>query len=86
MGPARRILTIPGWQFRAIILGVVGRSTVPEGMPVLFARNLDQMNVVLWDGRLFALPADEGQFDCERVRRGEHTRSFEASDPRRCDN
>jgi hypothetical protein len=58
----------------SILLGV-------SGQPVLYETGVDGMNIVLWNGRFYALPADEGAFDYERMRQGGYSRSFEADSP-----
>jgi len=57
----------------AILLGVFD-------VPVLYEKDVDGMNIVLWRARLFALPNDEGVFDSDRMRRGGYSRSYESSE------
>ena len=54
----------------AILLGL-------SGQPVLYESGVHGMNIVLWNSRFYALPADEGAFDPGRT----YSRSFEADEP-----
>jgi SAM-dependent methyltransferase/glycosyltransferase involved in cell wall biosynthesis len=46
--------------------------------PVLVAANRRGLNVVLWNGRYYAIPTDEGAFDATRFERGGYSRGYEA--------
>lgn len=58
----------------AVLLGSVDQ-------PVLYEAGFHGMNIVLWSGRLYALPNSEGVFEYDRMLRGGYSRSFEAADP-----
>lgn len=51
--------------------------------PILYEAGVKGMNIVFWGTRFFALPADEGVFESERMRAGGYSRSYEAGDPDR---
>ena len=60
----------------AVLLGLAGQ-------PVLYEAAFHGMNIVLWNGRFYALPDNEGVFEYDRMRRGGYNRSFEAAEPNR---
>jgi hypothetical protein len=53
------------------------------GQPVLYQAEFHGMNIVLGNGRFYAVPSAEGSFDYDRLLRGGYTRSFEAADANR---
>jgi GT2 family glycosyltransferase len=57
-----------GW---AILLGLSGQQ------PVLYEAGVRGMNIVIWNSRFYALPADEGAFEPGRA----YSRSYEAAEP-----
>lgn len=59
------------WQL-AYLLGQIEHS-------VLVRENVHGLNVVLWNGRYFAIPTGEGAFDPAKFERGEYTRSYKAA-------
>src|SRR5204862_2494809 len=56
----------------AILLGLTGQ-------PVLYEADPRGMNIVLWNSRFYAIPANEGAFDPDR----KFSRSFQADTPQK---